>query len=241
MYLSNTLALNARLASILAATIFLAALATGARAATLLYYPTPVGGGTQTTYLGNTPQPISGTITSAVPRFNPALGTLLQADFEWAAGVSASWTSIGGSPWTESISITGPSDVGGVPMGPISPSLSDTLVAPGPSNSLVTQFSNLTLNSGLFFSSITGVGTYTMSYLYSGTTYLDTPVVSASGFGWGATAHILYTYEPVPEPNSIVLSALGLVGLLCVARKDRMIRTRFPGLLRNRVSNRIPT
>lgn len=224
MNITRRFDINSRLAVALAAVTFLALLGTGARGATLLYYPTPTGGGLQPTYLGNTPQPISGTITSAVPRFDPTLGTLLQADFEWAVGVSASWTSVGSIPWTEAIGITGPSDVGGVPMGTISPSLSDTQLVAGPSNSLDTQSVNLTLNSGVFFNSITGVGTYTMSYFYSGTTYVDTPVVGF-GFGWGATAHILYTYEPVPEPSSILLGGLGLAGLLYVARKCRVSRT----------------
>ena len=61
-----------------------------------------------------------------------------------------------------------------------------------------------------------------MSYIYSGTTALDTPAVGTGPGGerysWGDSVHLLYTYEPIPEPDTIVLAG---IGLLAVARKRR--------------------
>lgn len=57
-----------------------------AQSATVFYQTGVSGGGQQFVYAPTTP--ISGTMTAPVPRFNGGLGTLIQADFEFAASAT---------------------------------------------------------------------------------------------------------------------------------------------------------
>ena len=155
-------------------------------------------------------------MTALVPRFNGGLGTLIQADFEWSATVNGSWTSIGNPIGTAAIGISGPSDVGGQAMGILAPNYVGAYNTLGPSTSSDTKFTNITFISGPFFNSLTGVGSETMTYSYSGGTSLDTLAIGL--FDWGGTVHVLYTYVPVPEPSAWTLAALAAIALLVSRR-----------------------
>lgn len=181
-----------------------------AQSATIFFQTSATGSGIQSTYMPT--NSISGTMTALVPRFNAGLGTLIQADFEWSATVNGSWTSIGNPIGNATIGISGPSDVGGQAMGILAPSFVDTYNTLGPSTSSDTKFTNITFTSGPFFNSLTGVGSETMTYTYSGGTSLDTPAIGL--FDWGGTVHVLYTFVPVPEPGTLSLAALAACVLL---------------------------
>jgi hypothetical protein len=147
--------------------------------------------------------PISGTLTAQVPRFNGLLGTLLQADFEIAPQTTASWTSDSAPTGNISISLSGPADVGGQPMGIVPVGFTGTINNAGPTVFVDVQYASVTFTSGAFFNSLTGVGNETMSWIFSGSSSVD---VAATGFfDWGGSVHALYTYDPVPEPGSVLL------------------------------------
>ncbi len=192
-----------------------------AQSATILYFLDASGAGQQFVYAPTTP--ISGTMTAIVPRFDGSLGTLVQADFEFAASATGTWVATVDAIGTSTLNLSGPADVGGVPMGTLAVGFTGTYDNLLGSNDYDAQLVNLTLTSGAFFDSVTGVGTYPMNWIYSGSTTLDTPALGTSpgneGFSWGSSVHVLYTYEPVPEPSAFVLCALGLLSLLAIARK----------------------
>jgi hypothetical protein len=54
-----------------------------------------------------------------VPLFIGGLGTLIQADFEFAASGTGTIDAVGNTGGTYSLNLTGPADVGGQPMGNI--------------------------------------------------------------------------------------------------------------------------
>jgi len=189
-----------------------------ARSATVVYFSAfTAGTGQQVTYAPTTP--VSGTMVALVPLFNPALGTLLQADFEFAGNINGSWTSLPATSGVSTFNLSGPADVNGQPMGNIPVSFTGPYVDFMPSSDFSTNFANLTVTPGIFFNTLTGVGTIPLNWNYSGTTSLSTPAVGT--FDWGGSAHVLYTYEPVPEPGTLALAGLGLVGLIAVARLRR--------------------
>jgi hypothetical protein len=195
-----------------------------ARAAIDLFQTGASGGGQQFAYATSTP--ISGTMTALVPRFNGGLGTLIQADFEFAASATGTWVAnLLNQVGTSTLNLSGPADVGGVPMGPLAIGFSDTYTNPIGSNSFNSNFANLTLTSGAFFNTLTGVGNYAMNWIYAGQTTLDTPATgngpNQEGFSWGGSVHVLYTYEPnaaVPSPTA-ALFALPAFALLALRRR----------------------
>ena len=166
--------------------------------------------------------PISGTMTAPVPRFNGGLGTLIQADFEFAGSATGTWLPDNSSlTGNSTLGLSGPTDVGGVPMGNLIVGFADPYASPNGSNSFNANFTNLTLTSGAFFNTLTGVGTYPMNWIYSGSTTLDIPATGTGpgneGFSWGGSVHVLYTYESVavPSPATVWLGlpAFALLGL----------------------------
>ena len=197
-----------------------------AQSATVFYQTGVSGGGQQVAYATSTP--ISGTMTAPVPRFNGGLGTLLQADYEFAGSATGTWsTNIVNQTGNSTLSLSGPADVSGQPMGNIALGFSGAYSNPTGSNDFSANSAFLTLTSGGFFNTLTGVGTYPMNWIYSGNTTLDTPGFGTSGggqgFSWGGSVHVTYTYEPVPEPSTFILGGIGLLGFLAAARKRRSV------------------
>lgn len=205
----------------LAAILHSALVAGVAQAATVFYQTGAAGGGQQFAYAPTTP--ISGTMTAPAPRFNGLLGTLIQADFEFAGSATGTWVATVNQVGTSTLNLSGPADVDGQPMGNLAIGFTGTYDNLIGSNDFDAQYLSLTLSSGPFFNSLTGVGTVTMSWIFSGNTTLDTPAIGTSpgneGFSWGGSVHVLYTYEPVPEPSAFVLIGMSLLGLLASARK----------------------
>jgi hypothetical protein len=196
--------------------------------ATVFYQTGASGGGQQFVYAPTTA--ISGTMTAPVPRFNGGLGTLIQADFEFAASATGTWVATINQIGTSTLNLSGPADVDGQPMGLLSVGFVgpyDDLIG---SNDFDAQYLNLTVNSGAFFNSLTGVGTFPMNWIFSGNTTLDTPAIGTSpgneGFSWGGSVHVLYTYEQVPEASSLVLASMGLFALAAMARRKSRHTTR---------------
>lgn len=192
-----------------------------AQAATVFYQAGAAGGGQQFVYAPTTL--ISGTMTAPVPRFNGLLGTLIQADFEFAGSATGTWLATVNQIGTSTLSLSGPADVDSQPMGNLAVGFVGTYDNQIGSNDFDANYINLTVTSGAFFNSLTGVGTFPMNWVYSGSTTLDTPAIGTSpgneGFSWGGSVHVLYTYEPVPEPSALVLGGMSLLGLLAMARK----------------------
>src|SRR3990172_9276827 len=81
----TTLRLAAALAGLLVSGIF----ADVSPAAIDFHQAGAAGGGQQFVYAPSTP--VSGTMMASVPRFNGGLGTLLQADFEFAGSITGTW------------------------------------------------------------------------------------------------------------------------------------------------------
>ena len=212
-----------RIGLALAALPVWAGVANEAEAAMVFYQTGAAGGGSQNFYAAN--NPIAGTMSAPVPLFNGLLGTLIQADFEFAASTAGTWYSNPAPSGTSSISLSGPADAGGQPMGNLAIGFTGPINNSIPSNDFDSNFANLTVTSGPFFNSLTGAGNLTMSYSYSGNSTLSTPAVGAGpgneGFSWGGSVHVTYTYEPVPEPCAVALGSISLVGLLMAGRRSR--------------------
>lgn len=207
--------------ALLTVTLLGASVAETAQAATVFYQTGASGGGQQFAFAANTP--ISGTMTAPVPRFNGGLGTLIQADFEFAGSITGTWVATINQIGASTLNLSGPADVDGQPMGTLAVGFVgpyDNIIG---SNDFDADYINLTVTSGAFFNSLTGVGTFPMNWIFSGNSTLDTPALGTSGggegFSWGGSVHVLYTYEPVPEPSALVLGGIALVGLLAAARK----------------------
>lgn len=207
----------------LAALLAAAGFANEADAAMVFYQTGAAGGGSQNFYAAN--NPIAGTMSAPVPLFNGGLGTLLQADFEFAASTAGTWYSNPAPSGTSSISLSGPADAGGQPMGNLAVGFTGPINNSIPSNDFDSNFANLTVTSGPFFNSLTGAGNLTMSWIYSGNSTLSTPAVGAGpgneGFSWGGSVHVTYTYEPVPEPGVAALGSLSLLGMVLAARRNK--------------------
>ena len=195
---------SARRLAVAAGLLFSVCCAHRAESATVFYQTGASGSGQQIAFAANTP--ISGIMSAPVPRFNGGLGTLIQADFEFAGSATGTWASTINQIGISTLNLSGPADVDGQPMGILAVGFTgpyDNLVG---SNDFDADYANLTITSGAFFNTLTGVGTFPMNWIFSGNTTLDTPAIGTSlgneGFSWGGSIHVLYTYEAVPEPSS---------------------------------------
>jgi hypothetical protein len=208
----------ARLGLALFACFVMSAFSAAAHAGVVIHMSGPTfGTGQQFSYMPA--NSISGTMSATVPKFNPALGTLVQADFEWAGSITGTWVPDMGQPTgTSSFALSGLSYADTELMGNLSVNFTDPYAFPDGSNSFDADFTNLTVTSGAFFNSLTGVGNVPMTWLYSGTSTLSVPAlgtgVGGEGFSWGGSVHVAYFY--VPEPGTFglsIMAALGAVGL----------------------------
>jgi hypothetical protein len=198
--------------------LLLATVGTGVAqaASTVLYFSMVNSGSGQHNTPGSVP--VSGVMTALVPRFNGGLGTLIQADFEFAGSANGSWTADPGFTGTMDFGLSGPVDVGGQPMGPLVVGFPPTAINDqGPTTIGGVNFVNATFTTGAFFNSLTGVGNETLTWVFSGTSNVIPQAIGE--FDWGGTAHILYTYEPVPEPSTLVLCGLGAACWLVALRR----------------------
>jgi PEP-CTERM motif len=200
-----------------------AAITEVAEAAYDLYQTGATGGGQQFAYAASTP--VSGTMTALVPKFNGNLGTLLQADFEFASSITGTWIAVGNPGGVSTFNLSGPADVDGQPMGNLAVGFTGPYDNVSGSNDFDANSVFLSLNSGAFFNTLTGPGTVTMSWNYAGSTALSSPATGTGpggeGFSWGGSVHVLYTYAEVPEPGTCLLGALGSAGLIARARRRR--------------------
>jgi PEP-CTERM motif len=217
----------ARLIAALSAVLLSSSVARVAHSATDLFQTGATGGGNQTISAPTTP--ISGALTASVPLFNPLLGTLIQADFEFAASTTGTWYSASATTGTSTISLSGPADAGGQSMGTLTVGFNggpyDNIT---PSNDFGANSAFLTVTSGAFFNSLTGPGLpVVMTWNFSGNSTLSTPSIGAGpgneGFAWGGSVHVTYTYEEfaAPEPGTLALAGVGLCGVLALARARR--------------------
>ena len=196
-----------------------------AKSATIFYQDIATGGGVQIDYFAS--NPISGTATGTLPKFDGSLGTLIQADLDFIGTATGTWRSDSTTVGTSTLSISGLADADGgggpVPLGSLSVSFTDTYTDTTASNSFAANFVSAPFTSGPFFDLLTGTGTVLMTWDYSGTTTLSTPATKEGpdGFSWGGSVHVLYTYEAIPEPSTFVLGILGQLGLGWVAWRRR--------------------
>lgn len=192
-----------------------------AEAAYDLYQTGAAGGGQQFAYAASSP--VSGTMTASVPKFDGNLGTLLQADFEFAGSITGTWLADGNPGGVSTFNLSGPADVDGQSMGNLAVGFTGPYDDVNGSNDFASNFAFLSVTSGAFFNTLTGPGTVTMSWAYAGTNTLSTPAVGTGsggeGFSWGGSVHVLYTYAEVPEPGACLLAALGSAGLIARARR----------------------
>jgi hypothetical protein len=215
----------ARLSFTLAATFVGALFATFAQAGIDIHMSGVTSGtGQQFVYAPSTN--ISGTMAASVPKFNPALGTLVQADFEWAGSITGTWVPVA-NPGVSTFNLSGLTYADTELMGNLAVGFSDPYTFPIGSNSFEAAFTNLTVTSGAFFNSLTGVGTVPMTWLYSGSNSLSEPALGTGpggeGFSWGGSVHVAYFY--VPEPGTFALFALGAIGIASIRRKYRRTKS----------------
>jgi hypothetical protein len=197
------------------------------------------------TYNGTiSPSTLGSSVTTTLPMFNSALGTLtgvqVTLDFTVTPYAEAFNVSFAPQIFTPSDLIScsyDPSDIWTISYGSDSWTLAAPTVTTGTiygSGQVVPSFTglqlvgstsapaDLTAASGLDFAAYTGAGN-----LVFGTTgpglYSETGPFSGGGGGdLTGTASVTYDYAPVPEPGTFALMVCGLTGLLVMRRRSAM-------------------
>ena len=200
------------------------------------------------TYNGSiSPSTVGGSVTTDLPMFNSALGTLtgVQVTLDFTVTPYATvgnFTSPTPLTFTPSDSITfsySPADIWTVTYGTDSWTLSAPTVTTGliygsgqavsyyPSTLTLLQLdgstsapADLTAASGLDLASYIGAGS--LVFGTSGPGYVsitDGPLFGGGGGDLAGTASVTYDYTPVPEPGTFALMACGLTGLLVLRRR----------------------
>ncbi len=193
------------------------------------------------------PSTLGSSVTTDLPMFNSALGTLtgVQVTLNFMVtpfATVANFTSGTPLPFTSSDYISysySPADTWTISNGSDSWNLAAPTVSTGniygsgqgvafytgPSSLLqlvgsISAAANLTAASGLDFAAYTGAG-----YLAFGTTgsgyvsITDGPLFGGGGANLTGTASVTYDFVPVPEPATISLVVIGMLGALTIRRR----------------------
>jgi hypothetical protein len=205
------------------------------------------------TYNGTiSPSTVGSSVTTDLPMFNSALGTLtgVQVTLDFTVTPYAQIINISGAPRTfDSGSWTSysfnPSDIWTISHGSDSWTLAAPTVATGniygtgqvdPNYTILTFVgstsapADLTAASGLDLAAYTGAGSLVFGTSGPGQFYGGGPFYNGGGgLGGGGgdlagTASVTYDYAPVPEPGTLALMVCGLTGLLVMRRRFADIR-----------------
>jgi hypothetical protein len=209
--------------------------------------------GATDSYLGSiSPSTLGSPVTTTLPMFNSALGTLtgVQVTLDFTVTPYAQILNFSGAPrtFTPSDSVShsyspSPANIWTISHGTDSWTLAAPTVTTGPiygTGQVVPNFTSLQFvgstsapanltASGLDLARYIGAGVLVFGTSGPGQSSGTGPFFSGGGgAGGGAnlagTASVTYEYAPVPEPGTLALMACGLTGLLVMRRRFADIR-----------------
>lgn len=174
--------------------------------------------------------------SSAVPDFNPSMGTLTSIEFVVSGSTSGTATINNASSMSGTYNFTiqtmfGLLDPTSSPLLSIAPAFSGTLVVPAGgtvTSGVLTSPSvsdSLTISSGLGLYEGTGTYVFTLMAMGLGTATGPTPFMISENASDTASGEVIYNFSPfsaTPEPSSLFLlgSAISVLGF-ALRRRNR--------------------